>query len=465
MKRYGILGKYLPAFGEIIGQTQHDLFHIYTVDAHTILVLKNMRRFTYEDMREQFPIASQVMKRIERKELLYLACLFHDIAKGRGGNHAVLGAEDAFEFCRHHDFNFRDSNMVAWLVKNHLLMSYTSQKKDISDPDVIREFALTVGDQTHLDYLFVLTVADINGTNPNLWNSWKASLLRNLYYETKRAMRRGLENFIDRQEVIDDTYHQVLSKLEATDIDMALAILILSNAGDDYFLRENVNDIVWQTQAIAERIDSNAPLVIIKKAPSILFAGATQIFIHTKDDIHTFAVMAATMEQLYLNIVDARIYSSNSGYTLDTFYVLNANGEPIDMKDGSVEKIRQTIIDNLSNKDALKTIVKRRTPRQLRFFTIPTSTQIMHYKEKKYSVLEVITADRPGLLAIIGNIFVKYGIELINAKILTLGERVEDMFYITNSNHEPIYDEELCEKIQAEIRQRLDEQVAETSKQ
>lgn len=465
MKRYGILGKYIPAFDDIIGQTQHDLFHIYTVDAHTIRVLKNVRRFTYEDMSDTFSIAAQIMKRLENKDLLYIACLFHDIAKGRGGNHAVLGAEDAFEFCRHHDYNFRDSNFVAWLVKNHLLMSYTSQKKDISDPEVIHDFAVTVGDMAHLDYLFVLTVADISGTNPALWNSWRASLLHNLHYETKRALRRGLDKVIHLQERIDETYQQAFEILKTTDIDMALAVLILSNAGDDYFLRETATDIAWQTEAIASRINSEAPLIIIKETPSLIFSGATQIFIHTKNHIDTFAKVVSALEELYLNIVDARIHSSNSGYTLDTYFVLDANGEPLELSENYVANIQNVLNDHLTSKEDATNSIKRRTPRQLRFFTIPTTTTITHDTNKGYSILEVITADRPGLLASIGDIFVEYGIKLINAKIATLGERVEDLFFITDSNHQPLFDEALCEKIQTSIRQRLDEQVAEISKQ
>ena len=463
MKRYGVLGKYIPAFGHIIGQTQLDLFHIYTVDAHTILVLKNMRRFTYENMRDKFPIATQVMRRIDKKELLYLACLFHDIGKGRGGDHAVLGSEDAFQFCRKHGYNFRDSNLVAWLVKYHLYMSHTSQKKDLSDPDVIRKFALMVGDQTRLDYLFVLTVADINGTNPELWTSWRASLMRQLFYETKRAMRRGLENIPDRQELIEEKQTVATQKLKDIGADMTMAELIWSNAGDDYFLRESINDIIWQTDAIARHMDDDRPLVLMRPAKDLIFNGATQIFLHTHNNIHTFAVVAALMEQLYLSIVDARIYSSNSGYTLDTFLVLNADGEPIDINDEIEQKIKTTLAEQLSCDEDFKTTVNRRTPRQLKFFSIPTHTAITHNDEKSHSILEVITADRPGLLATLGDIFVEHDIELISAKIATLGERVEDIFYLSTKDMQPLHDETLCEKIQQAIRERLDAQVAQSS--
>ncbi|NRB39602.1 MAG: [protein-PII] uridylyltransferase [Pseudomonadales bacterium] len=463
MKRYGILGKYIPAFGQIIGQTQLDLFHIYTVDAHTIMVLKNMRRFTYEDMREKFPIATQVVRRIEQKELLYLACLFHDIGKGRGGDHSVLGAQDAYQFCRKHGYNYRDSNLVSWLVKYHLYMSHTSQKKDLSDPDVIRKFALKMGDQRHLDFLFALTVADINGTNPALWTSWRASLMRQLYSETKRALRRGLENITDKQELIEEKQAAALQRLNEMNANIPLIELLWSNAGDDYFLRESINDIVWQTDAISKNMSSTTPLVLVRESNDVIFNDATQIFLHTRNNIHTFAVVAAVMEQLHLSIVDARIYSSNSGYTLDTFLVQDADGGPVDLSGGFKEKIQSSLIEYLTCDDDFKTVIKKRTPRQLKFFSIPTYTSMTHNTGKNYSALEVIAADRPGLLACIGDIFVEFDIELINAKIATMGERVEDIFFITNKDGQAIDDEQVCLDIQQAIRERLDAQVAQSS--
>ncbi|CAA0115579.1 Bifunctional uridylyltransferase/uridylyl-removing enzyme [BD1-7 clade bacterium] len=464
MKRYGVLGKYIPAFGQIIGQTQLDLFHIYTVDAHTIMVLKNMRRFTYEDMRERFPIANQVMRRIEHKDLLYIACLFHDIAKGRGGDHSTLGADDAFEFCREHGFNYRDSNMAAWLVKYHLLMSHTAQKKDLTDPEVIRKFAQKVGDMDHLDNLFVLTVADINGTNPELWNSWRASLIRQLYYETKRVLRRGIGNAINREDSVIETQTVAKEKLIDDGVTEASIETIWANAGDDYFLRETPNDIVWHTQAIAAHQTADKPLVLMRQAPNLIFNGASQIFVYTRDRVHTFAIVAAVLEQLFLNIVDAKVYSSQSGYTLDTFMVLDGNGEPLELLDNQTDRIVEALEEKLTEEhDDLISLVKRRTPRQLKFFSLPTHTLMMHDDTKGHSILEVTTADRPGLLAIIGEIFVEFGIELINAKIATLGEKVEDIFFITDTHNQPILDEELCQAIQDEICRRLDLQVAEAS--
>lgn len=464
MNRYGILGKYIPAFGDIVGQTQHDLFHVYTVDAHTLQVLKNARRLTYDDPAYDFPIVGEAMRHIGKRDLLYLACLFHDIGKGRGGDHSTLGAIDALEFCLQHGYSRRDSNLVSWLVRQHLLMSYTAQKKDLSDPDVIREFALAVGDVQRLNYLFVLTVADINGTNPKLWNSWRASLLRNLYVETKLALRRGLENVIDKQELIEEKQQLALSALADIGTDAAWVDLIWSNAGDDYFLRESVNDIVWQTRAIFQNLDSSEPLVLIHQSPNLIFNGATQIFIHTKDTSHIFATVVAALEQKQLNIVDARIYSSTSGYTLDTFMVLNENGEVINDSKRLLD-IQQTLEHYLKKpEEILNNASCRLTSRRLRHFNIPTRTRITHDEQKGCSILEVIAADRPGLLATIGRIFVEFEIELINAKIATLGERVEDIFFITDKQQKPLWDEALCHDIQQAIRQRLDEKLAQENK-
>ena len=461
MKRYGVLGKYIPAFGDIIGLSQHDLFHIYSVDAHTILVLAFARRFSHEDMREEFPIVSRAMKRIEKKELLYLACIFHDIAKGRGGDHSRLGADDAFQFCRKHGYNFRDSNLVAWLVSQHLLMSYTAQKKDLSDPDVIRDFALKMGDQLHLDLLFALTVADINGTNPTLWNSWRSSLLRQLYYEAARMLRRGLENVIDKQDIISDKQLAARELLAEANIEPHLIELLWSNTGDDYFLKESAIDIAWHTTEISRNLDNEKPLVSLKSADDAVFADATQLFIHAKNKKYVFAIVTGILEQHQLSIVDARIYSSNSGYVLDTFFIVDADGASLEKDDPRFELTKKDIIDQLSRPNDFSEVINRRTPRQLKFFSIPTQAYLTHIEDKEFSTLEVISADRPGLLATLGTLFAEFNINLINAKVVTLGERIEDIFFITDENQQPITDPELCRYIENTICQRLDQQIAE----
>ena len=460
MKRFGVLGKFIPAFGKIVGQMQHDLFHIYSVDAHTLELIKNISRFRYPDMVKRYPMACRIMQRLPKPELLFLAGLFHDIAKGRGGDHSTLGAVDAREFCEYLGLNRRDTNLVSWLVEKHLEMSSVSQRKDIQDPDVIRDFALMVGDQQHLDYLFCLTIADINATNPNLWTSWRASLMRQLYAETRRALRRGLENPIDKQEWIAETQNEVLEKLEDYGFTEAEVRELWGNTGEDYFIREQVDDIVWHCRAIAQRTSPQDSLVLVKKGGLLDHEGATQIFVHTPSKKGIFAVLAGALEQLDLSIQDARIYNAGTGYTLDTFYVLGANGEPIGDNPGRIEEITNYLIQQLSQPEGSPEEVHRRMPRQMRLFSTPTRTSMATDLNKGHTVLEVITPDRPGLLARLGTIFNDYNIRLQNAKIATLGERVEDVFFITDEEDRPINDPELCTQIQKAICHELDEKAS-----
>lgn len=460
MKRYGVLGKYIPVFGDIIGLSQHDMFHIYTVDAHTTLLIKHLRRFGYPDATEKFPVAAHVFKRLQKRELVYIAGLFHDIGKGRGGNHSELGAVDAYDFCKSHGFNSRDCNLVEWLVKKHLLMSATAQRRDISDPDVIHDFALQMGDQVHLDYLFALTVADINATNPSLWNGWRASLLRQLYLETKRALRRGLEDPVDRQAWIEDTQQAAIAKLQSKGFTLEQIHAIWDNPGDEYFLRETSNDIAWQTEAIALHGDKRRPLIAIRDSSDRLTAGATQIFIHTKNRSYLFALIASTLEQLDLSVMDARIFSSASDYTLDTFFVLDADGEPIGDNPERISQIEHELREQLAAEEDYSEICKRRVPRRLKYFSIPTVANMTADYKKQQNVLEVIAPDRPGLLAQIGQVFVEHKIQLQNARITTLGERVEDVFFITDESGHMIEDEQRCASILDSIRQRLDRQIA-----
>jgi [protein-PII] uridylyltransferase len=458
MLRFGVLGKYLPEFGRIIGQMQHDLFHIYSVDAHTMEVVKNMRRFHYDDFQKRFPIASRIVRRLPKIELLYIAGLYHDIGKGRGGDHSKLGVVDARAFCERHNINNRDSNLICWLIEKHLLMSAVAQRSDISDPDVISDFAKIVGDQNHLDYLYTLTVADINATNPTLWNNWRASLLHQLYSETQRALRRGLENPIDKADWILDNQTAAMTELEGLGFHEEEIQKIWAETGEDYFLREKTDDIVWHTEAISHHHNPDKPLVLIKETSDLDFEGATQIFIHAKERDSLFAMIVSCLEQLNLNIQDARIYNSGTHLTLDTFFVLDENGESLGDDPERIQHIQQYLFDTLKNPDETLDMIQRRTPRQMRLFSIPTRTSMMTDITRNHSVLEVITPDRPGLLAHVARIFVEFNIQLQAAKITTLGERVEDIFFITDQQQQAIEDPALCEAIQRAICKELDEQ-------
>lgn len=457
MNRYGILGRYLPEFGHIIGQMQHDLFHIYTVDAHTLNLIKHLRKLKWPELAEKFPLASKVIDKLPKPELIYIAGLYHDIGKGRGGDHSELGAIDAEAFCARHQLPAWDSRLVAWLVQNHLVMSTTAQRKDLSDPQVILDFARLVGDQTHLDYLYVLTVADINATNPSLWNSWRASLLRQLYTETKRALRRGLENPLDREEQIRQTQVAAIDILVRNGIDQDDAEQLWAQLGDDYFLRHTASDVAWHTEAILQHPDGNDPLVLIKETTQREFEGATQIFIYAPDQHDFFAVTVAAMSQLNLNIHDARIITSTSQFTLDTYIVLDTAGGSIGNDPARIQEIREGLIDALKNPDEYPAIIQRRVPRQLKHFAFPPEVTISNDAQRPVTVLEVIAPDRPGLLARIGRIFLDFDLSLQNAKIATLGERVEDVFFITDADNQPLSDPELCQRLQAAIVSQLSE--------
>jgi [protein-PII] uridylyltransferase len=460
MNRYGILGDYLPEFGRIMGQMQHDLFHTYTVDAHTLEVIKNARRFQFPDLEDKFPVSSRVARRLRKIELLYIAALYHDIGKGRGGDHSELGAVDAERFCREHGLDQRDTELVVWLVRNHLLMSAISQRKDISDPEVIQQFAEHVGDEEHLDYLITLTVADINGTNPTLWNAWRGSLLRQLYTETRRALRRGLDNPVDKQALVEQTRQASSEILEGRGFTPEELADLWQGRTEDYFLRERTEDIAWHTEAIADHHQREKPLVLVRNRAESSVANSTQIFIHAVSSAQLFSRICAALEQLDLSIHDARIYTANDGMSLDTFFVLDSSGQPISEDGARLGQIKELLTETLGDVTSALTVTERLTPRKMKSFSIPTETSMSVDALKNVSVLEVSTPDRPGLLARLGRIFVSFNIEVQAAKIQTLGERVEDVFFLTNDRQQAITNPQVCNALQRTICDELDEQAA-----
>lgn len=453
MERYGILGAYLPEFERVIGQMQFDLFHVYTVDAHTLQVVRNMRRFRYRNQEQQFPIAAHIHHRLPRVELLYVAGLYHDIAKGRGGDHSELGVTVAAAFCKRHNLGTWDTNLVCWLVRHHLVMSTTAQRKDIQDPDVIHEFALFVADQVRLDYLYALTVADINATNPTLWNSWRAALMRQLYLETKRALRQGLETHVDRHFYVVETQNHAMERLREKHIREDEILGIWKDVEEDYFVRESVNDIVWHTEAISKHNIDDGPLILIRDGISKRRAdeGATQIFIHKKISKDLFFSIVTALDQLALDTVDARIPASASNLSFYTFVVLESNGQTVGSRPSRIEQIRSTLLKCMQPGSKSLTTSRRRTPRLLKQFKVKTEVTIRTDAGGEHTILEVISPDRPGLLSIIANIFVDLDISLLNARITTLGERVEDLFHITDGDGKPI----TTEQNQAILRQRI----------
>jgi [protein-PII] uridylyltransferase len=454
MTRYGILGRYLPEFGKIIGQTQHDLFHRYPVDAHTLQLIRNMRNLDRPEEAKEFPLTSHIYKNLFKPELVFIAGLYHDVGKGRGGDHSVLGAVDAANFCERHGLPPEEVNLISWLVENHLLMSSTSQRSDISDPDVIHKFAKVIGNQRKLDYLFVLTVADITATNPTLWNSWKGSLMRQLYAETRSALQRGLENPADRDGWVKNSKLDALNKLTEYNISETQAKDIWGNLDDEFFLRESSDDTATYTAAISARGDDPEPVILIKDA-GVEIPVATQIFVHTKGLRNVFLITAATLDQLQLTIQDASLHSDTQGNPFDIFYVLDENDEPFGHNTEMLDRIQSTLSAALKNPDLPTFKMQRRTPRDLKHFTLNTIACFSNHIEKSATVLEVITPDRPGLLAHLGRIFIRFELHLLSAKISTLGERVEDTFHLVDKDYQPLCDADFCEQLRETICSEL----------
>jgi len=457
MKKYNVLGRYLPEFGQIIGQMQHDLFHIYTVDAHTMRVIRNMVRLDSADARNEYPLASRLIHRLPKLETLYIAGLYHDVAKGRGGDHSELGAIDVEDFCERHHLSERDTQLASWLVENHLLMSMTAQRKDISDPDIIHGFARAVPSQVHLDYLYVLTVCDISATNPKLWNTWRASLLRQLYIETKRALRRGSETPVDRQEWVRATQSEAREILHAQNMTDEQIDGIWETLDEDYFLQDSTVDIAWQTAAIIRHGDDPDPLVLIRDTRGGPTDGYSQIIIYMSDRIDLFAATTAVLEQLNLNIVDARISSSEGPFSISSYIVLDEKGKPLGIDPARKDRVRMRLIEELDDPEDYPDIIHRRTPRQLKHFAFPTEVTFSNDTINQRTVMEVITPDRPGLLARVGQVLLEHRVRLTNAKIATLGERVEDVFFVTDEHGEQISDPAVCQALQQDLCQMLDD--------
>lgn len=459
MLKYNVLGRYIPAFGQIIGQMQHDLFHCYTVDAHTIHLIQNLIELDNIHAKKEFPLASRLLRHIPKREVLYIAGLFHDIAKGRGGDHSELGALDAFEFCDRHHLSERDTTLISWLIENHLLMSMTAQKKDIDDPEVIHHFAEKIPSLTHLEYLYVLTVCDIAATNHNLWNSWRASLLQQLYIETRRTIRRGIDEPVNRNDWIRTTKQEVNTILTDQGYAPNNVELLLSTLEDEYFLQDSTKDIAWQTSEILKHGDSIEPLVIIQDSETQLGDGFSHIMIYLKCKDDLFAATTAVLEQLNLNVLNARISASGGRFSLSNFVITDAQNLPLSNDSERKDFVIQRLIEELDDPNDYPEIIQRRTPRQLKHFSFPTEVTFSNDMINQRTIMEVVTPDRPGLLARIGQILLNHNLSLINARIATLGERVEDVFFISDMNGQPISEAELCEALQKDICAQLDEQV------
>lgn len=425
MHKLGVLAAYLPQWSQIVGQMQFDLFHVYTVDEHSMRLLKNIHTFSQEENRSRHPLCCDVYPRIQKKELLILAAIFHDIGKGRGGDHSEIGAVEAYEFCIEHGLSKPEAKLVSWLVQNHLLMSVTAQRRDIYDPDVIAEFATKVREEEYLDFLLCLTVSDICATNPELWNSWKRTLLAELYYSTQRALRRGLENPVDIRDRIRHNQQLASALLRAEGFSARQIEVLWQRFKADYFLRHTHKQIAWHCMNIMRMETPEQPLILISKKAT---RGGTEVFIYTKEKPALFATVVAELDRRNFSIHDAQIMASKDGYVLDTFMVLDQSGEPID------EERHEMIIKGLTKvieQGKLEAIRVRRTPRNLVHFNVKTQVDFIPTKTQKRTLMELVALDTPGLLATIGSTFAALDINLHGAKISTIGERAEDLFILT----------------------------------
>lgn len=451
MNHHGILAAYLPNFANIVGRMQYDLFHIYTVDAHTLFVLRNLRRLSLKKHQDELPFCNNIFLRINKPEILYITALFHDIAKGMGGNHSILGEEIGQQFCIQHKLSKHNSKLITWLIRNHLVMSMTAQRKDISDPDVIYKFATQIGNIERLNHLYLFTVADIRATNPSLWNSWKDSLLLELYTHTHSALRLGLQNPIERTDRITENKQEAKEELIGHGISEATIQKTWDKINDDYFLRYSADEITWHTIAIATVEKDDLPLVILRPQNQ---RGSVEIFIYTKNENKIFSLSAGTLDHLGLTILDARIITitltTTEQYVLNSFQVLEQSGKPILDLNRELH-ICRTLTDNLKNLKVTEQYNIHRQSRQAKHF--PISNKVKFHKDclNRYTIIELITTDRSGLLATIGQAFIDLNIQLHDAKITTIGSRAEDMFYISSLDLQPITNEMELEKIRNKL--------------
>ncbi len=455
MNRYGILAAYIPAFDSIVGRMQYDLFHAYTVDQHTLFVVRNMRRLSVPEFCHEYPLASGIFHHLEKPRLLYLAGLFHDIAKGRNGDHSELGAIDAYDFCINHKLNKTDAQLVSWLVSSHLIMSMTAQRRDLSDPDVIATFAKKVSTLKKLDYLYLLTISDIRATNPTQWNSWKDKLLSELYNKTASLLNKGVENKLSKLENIIEIQTDALRQLEHAGIYPQQTQHVWNNLSNAYFQNHTAGEIVWHTSLLthfhAEEVDNK--ILIESRIDS--HSNSIELMVYMKSRDNIFLDIVSLLSNSEINIVNAHIVNCFNQFALETFRLIPVNIADVDISDTELEyaadEIKQrlserllTVIDH--NDSALKDFHKHK------HFTTPTK---INFDEKDTDTcVGIETMNRPGILVGVAKAFSNNNIRLLSACINTVGEKVIDSFYITTKNDKPL-PEEIKNKLKTALLEQL----------
>ncbi|HEX6735747.1 MAG TPA: [protein-PII] uridylyltransferase [Azonexus sp.] len=445
MNQLDILGAYLPNFGRIVGQMQHDLFHVYTVDQHILQVLRNLRRFTMSEFAHEYPLCSRLINELDRNWLLYVASIFHDIAKGRGGDHSELGTTDAREFCEQHGLDEEDTELVVWLVKNHLVMSQIAQKEDLSDPDVIAAFARLVGDARHLTALYLLTHADIRGTSPKVWNQWKGKLLADLYYQTLHHLHQG--EAPAAHGVIAERQAEAMRLLRYFALSDTVHERLWKQLDTVYFLRHSAEEIAWHTRSLHYRIHNNQPVV---RARLHQDGDSLQVMVYTQDQPDLFARIVGFFARAGYSIVDAKIHTTAHGYALDSFVVLDVLER--DTNREMVAYIEHELEQRLLQQAPPEVPSAGRLSRQVKHFPIKPEASIVEDERGGNFVLSLIAADRPGLLYTVADILAQHRANLQTAKITTLGERAEDVFLISGGDLR----ESACRiRLETELMERL----------
>jgi len=428
MNQFDILGAYLPAFGRIVGRMQHDLFHVYTVDQHILQVVRNLRRFSLPEFTHEYPYCSRLMATFPGGWRLCVAALFHDIAKGRGGDHSLLGMKEAARFCRTHGIGDEDSQLIVFLVEHHLTLSSFAQKQDLADPEVIRRFAGIVLTEERLTALYLLTVADIRGTSPKVWNAWKSKLLEDLYRATRThlagdrlAPLSGLEaRMEDARRLL--RLHGLPGGIETG---------LWEQLDTSYFLRHDSEEISWHALTLHHRVAGTAPVVRTRINPG---GAGLQVMIYTPDQSEIFARLCGFFARLGYSIVDAKIHTTRHGYALDSFILLDPENQ-MPYRD-MIGIIDHELSQHLETRPPLPSPVPGRVSRQVRHCMLTPEVSIRPDESGKNHVLSITAADRSGLLYAIARVLASHDIRLSTAKITTLGDRIEDSFLISGTELE-----------------------------
>lgn len=433
MHSLGVLAAYWPAFGRIVGHMQYDLYHVYTVDHHILTVLTEARRLS-DNKRTEDDI-SAIFHSLPKLEILYLAALFHDVAKGRDGDHSTEGSEESMQFCLDHGLSQYDATMVSWLVENHLIMSITAQHKDLNEPSVIQKFTDQVSNVIRLNYLYLLTIADIKGTNPTLWNNWRSTLLADLYKYTAFQLRA--ESPRDNSAIIEDIKSSALTQLEQQGFDRQECQQFWQSHHQDYFLRHTDDEIAWHTHIAISPNNESSTQVHARVSQQ---RGSTEIFIYTPDKAHLFAQLTDCLHTHNLSILDARIITSKTGMTFNTFNVTDHLGAAVDRQEQLQiiqNDIKHTLIHNILEHNQVGQFVSTR----MLHFQVPAVINIKNAEHLEYTVLHIHASDHPGLLANIAQALTSADIKVIGARVSTLGEKVHDIFHITHMDDSKIIDD------------------------